>query len=327
MKEIPGPNPDVSRRGFVKAVAGVSAAAALGGNRLSAGLFAGGPSPNSAAETAVTEFYKTLTDSQKKAICFGFDHELRQRINANWHVTKPNIGDDFYTDKQRMLIERAVRGLTSEEGFKTLQHQMEDDYGGMNEYSVAVFGKPGEGDFEFELTGRHLTLRADGNSVDKAAFGGPIVYGHGVEEPKDNLFYNQTKQTNEVFQALDAGQAKQALIKTGTPKENAVAIQGEGGAFPGISVSKLKADQKKLVEKTLRVLLAPYREEDRDEVMEILAASGGVDSLHMAFYQKGDLESDKIWDIWRIEGPAFVWHFRGAPHVHAYINIGHKKTA
>jgi hypothetical protein len=30
-----------------------------------------------------------------------------------------------------------------------------------------------------------------------------------------------------------------------------------------------------------------------------------------------------MWDMWRIEGPSFVWHFRGAPHVHAYINIGH----
>ena len=32
----------------------------------------------------------------------------------------------------------------------------------------------------------------------------------------------------------------------------------------------------------------------------------------------------KIWDIWRLEGPNFVWHFRGAPHVHAYVNISQK---
>jgi hypothetical protein len=25
-----------------------------------------------------------------------------------------------------------------------------------------------------------------------------------------------------------------------------------------------------------------------------------------------------------VEGPSFVWHFRGAPHVHAYINIATK---
>ena len=44
----------------------------------------------------------------------------------------------------------------------------------------------------------------------------------------------------------------------------------------------------------------------------------------MAFSKKQDLANDGTWDVWRIEGPAFVWHFRGAPHVHAYINIGAK---
>ena len=40
--------------------------------------------------------------------------------------------------------------------------------------------------------------------------------------------------------------------------------------------------------------------------------------------EDGDVGGDKIWDVWRIEGPSFVWHFRGDPHVHAYINIGLK---
>ncbi len=315
----------VDRRAFVKAIGGASALAAFGGGQLSAGLFAG-PSPGSAAETAVTEFYKTLSEAQRGQICFGFDHELRNKINANWNITKPEIGDSFYTDKQRQLIDQVVRGITSESGYKKLQHQMADDSGSINSYSVAVFGQPGKGDFEFELTGRHLTLRADGNSVDKAAFGGPIVYGHGIEEPQDNVFYDQTVQTNKVFQALDASQAEKALVKTKLPAENAVQIQGEGGHFPGISVADLSADQKVLVEETLSFLLAPFREEDRAEVMEIVKESGGVEKLNMAFFQNNDLESDKVWDIWRVEGPSFVWHFRGAPHVHAYINIGHKKA-
>ncbi|MEQ9410638.1 MAG: DUF3500 domain-containing protein [Fuerstiella sp.] len=315
----------VNRRGFVRAVGGASALAALGGARLSAGLFAG-PSPDSAAETAVSEFYKSLSDAQKSKICFPFNHNLRNKINANWSITEPEIGDSFYTDAQRRMIDQVVRGLASEDGYGLLKHQMDDDSGGLEHYSVAVFGKPGDGDFEFELTGRHLTLRADGNSVEGAAFGGPIVYGHGVEEPQDNLFYSQTKQTNEVFSALDADQAAKALITKGRPQENAVQIQGEKGSFPGIAVSELKEDQKQLVQKTLRFLLAPFREEDRDEVMQIVKEGGGVDRLHMAFYQQCDLKSDKIWDIWRVEGPSFVWHFRGAPHVHAYINIGHRKN-
>ncbi|APZ95279.1 DUF3500 domain-containing protein [Fuerstiella marisgermanici] len=326
MATSPNTESSFNRRNFVKLVGGTSALAALSSTNLNAALFAG-PSPSSAAETAVTEFYKSLSDAQKSKICFGFNNKLRDRISANWMITDIEIGSDFYTKSQRKMIDQVVRGLTSEDGYSRLQKQMEDDNGGLEQYSVAVFGTPGEKEFEFELTGRHLTLRADGNSVEKAAFGGPIVYGHGEEEDvKKNLYYDQTKQTNEVFKSLDADQAARALVAK-KPSETAVQIQGDNAAFPGIAVSDLKDDQQQLVLQSLKVLLAPYREEDRAEVMQIVAESGGVEKLHMAFYQEGDLESDKVWDIWRVEGPAFVWHFRGAPHVHAYINIGHRKHA
>ena len=324
MKRRSPPCPDcesVDRRKFLKAVGG----AALMSSTASAfwslpGAFAA-PSPTSTAETAVGRFYASLSAEQKKTICFGFNDPLRQKINANWHITKPTIGTDFYNKDQRQLIDEIVRNVTSKDGYDRLKKQMEFDSGGISDYSVAVFGEPGASAFEWELTGRHLTLRADGNSVDKAAFGGPIVYGHGEEDPKANLFLYQTQQVNEVFKALDANQAKQALVEK-APNEAAVALQGESGKFPGIAVGQLSADQKQLVTKTLQVLLAPYRQEDADEAMEIVKSTGGIDKLHMAFYQQGDLGNDKVWDIWRVEGPAFVWHFRGAPHVHAYINIG-----
>lgn len=304
----------LNRRSFLE-VASVTAVSAT----LAPKLFAA-PTPSSQAETAVQEFYSSLSDAQKSQICFSFDHQLRNKISANWHITKPTIGLDFYSDKQREMIDRILRGLTSEEGYERLQKQMDDDDGGVNFYSVAIFGEPGTKKFEFELTGRHLTLRADGNSVDKAAFGGPIVYGHGEEVPHENIYHYQTKQANEVFKALDSDQRKLALLEN-PPRETAVNLQKADGNFPGLSVSKMSDDQKQLVKETLNVLLAPYRDEDKAEVQRILENIGGVSKLHMAFYQKGDINSDKVWDNWRIEAPGFVWHFRGAPHVHAYINI------
>ena len=33
------------------------------------------------------------------------------------------------------------------------------------------------------------------------------------------------------------------------------------------------------------------------------------------------LGSDCVWDNWRLEGPLFVWHFRGSPHVHVWVNV------
>ena len=312
----------LDRRSFIRTVGGAALASAAAPALLSRFAHAA-PTPQSTAETAVVRFYNSLSESQKKAIAFPFDHDLRKKINANWHITTIKIDDDFYSKDQRTMIDEIVKGVTSEDGYQRIIRQTEDDDGGIGSYSVAVFGTPGSGKFEWELTGRHLTLRADGDSVDKAAFGGPIIYGHGVEEPQKNLFNYQTKQANEVFRALDAKQAAKAPIAA-APKEDAVALQGAAGKFPGIAVGELSADQKQLVEKTLKVLLAPYRQEDVDEVFEIVKAAGGIDKLHMAFYQQEDLLEDKEWDIWRVEGPAVVWHFRGAPHVHAYINIGVK---
>jgi hypothetical protein len=71
----------------------------------------------------------------------------------------------------------------------------------------------------------------------------------------------------------------------------------------------------------LITLLAPYRNEDAEEALSIMEAGGGLGQLRLAFYQQEDLGDDRIWDVWRIEGPNSVIHFRGAPHVHAYIHV------
>lgn len=312
----------LTRRDFVRTV-GSAALAAGAVPLLLPRSAAAAPKPTSTAETAVKRFYDSLNENQRKTICFPFDHNLRQTINANWHVTKPSIGNDFYTEDQRRMVQEILRGVTSEDGYDRLQKQMDDDDGGMTAYSVAVFGQPGSGKFEWMMTGRHLTIRADGDSVENAAFGGPIVYGHGEEDPKANLFHYQTKKANEVFNALDPKQRDRALIEK-APKENEVPLQGQSGRFPGVAVGELSSDQKALVEQVVKVILAPYRPEDVEEALAVLKRGGGFDKLHMAFYKQGDLENDRTWDIWRVEGPTFVWHFRGAPHVHTYVNIATK---
>ena len=59
----------------------------------------------------------------------------------------------------------------------------------------------------------------------------------------------------------------------------------------------------------------------------IVKAGGGMDKMRIAFYQSGDLDDDQVWDIWRLEGPTLVCHFRGTPHVHAYINVRKREKA
>jgi len=280
---------------------------------------------NGAAETAAKRFYDSLTGEQRKAICFPFDHPLRKKINANWAITKPTI--DEYTKEQQAILDEIFRSVASPEGYERFQKQMESDDAGFGAYHVAVFGTPGSGQFEWEMTGRHLTIRADGDSVSNVAFGGPIVYGHGEGDSKKglpgNVFYYQTKKANEVFSALDGKQREKALL-TKAPAEAAVLLQGSSGTFPGLSVGELSGDQKELVEQVVKVILAPYRDEDVAEALAIEKAGGGLDAMHMAFYENGDLGGDQVWDIWKLEGPAFAWFFHGSPHVHTWVNIARK---
>jgi hypothetical protein len=285
--------------------------------------------PKTPPETAVKYLYDSLTEAQKKVICKPFDAPLRQHYSANWAITDPTISE-FFTKDQQETIRTIFRGCTSEEGYERFLKQMDEDYGGFGRYHIALFGKPGDGaKFQWVMTGRHMTLRCDGNFEDDTAFGGPMVYGHGTGDSQKglpgNVFYYQTLKANEVFQMLDGKQRDKALLPK-SPPEDAVQIRGPGVPYPGIAVAQLSADQRKLVEKVMHDLLAPYREEDVKEAMGCLKAGGGLDQMHIAFYKDHDIGSDGIWDIWRLEGPTFVWHFRGAPHVHTYVNIASKAT-
>ena len=63
------------------------------------------------------------------------------------------------------------------------------------------------------MTGRHMTLRCDGNSTEHVAFGGPIFYGHaasGFNEKADhpgNVFWPQALAANKVYECSTASSA------------------------------------------------------------------------------------------------------------------------
>jgi hypothetical protein len=328
-RRCPDCAPSFDRRSFL-AVSAVS----LAGFAVPRQSFAESPSPKGASETAVKAFFETLTEAQKKAICFGWDHTdgerglLRTHVSNNWQITAPHIASDFYIKKQKNLLHDAFKGLFSPEWYPKMLQQLKDDTGGKPwgaEQSVALFGTPGQGKFELVMTGRHMTVRIDGNSEDHVALGGPIFHGHApiFNEKKahpGNVFWHQALEANKVFTLLDDKQQKQALARS-RPHEAEVPFQGKEGTFDGIPITQLTGDQKDAVKKVLRSLVEPYRQEDRDEIMAFLEKQGGLDACHLAFYEDGDIGKDRVWDNWRIEGPSFVWYFRGEPHVHIWINI------
>jgi len=284
----------------------------------------------SSSETLVTTFYNSLSPEQKPKIVFPFDDPLRSKVDNNWHIVPQKIGG-FFTPDQKAMIDEIFRGLHNPEFVnKVIAHMEEDTKGvGLADYSVALFGAPGAGAFEFVLTGRHCTARCDGDSVQGAAFGGPIFYGHQAgsnfnEKPDhpNNVYWYQAKRANEVFQALNGKQREQALL--GDPraeKATATIALKKKGELAGLPVSDMTRDQKHLVEKVLADLLMPFRKKDTDEAMRYIKGAGGVDALHMSFYKNLDIGSDGVWDVWQLESPNMIWYFRGSPHVHTWVNI------
>jgi hypothetical protein len=119
---------------------------------------------------------------------------------------------------------------------------------------------------------------------------------------------------------LDGKQREMAMVAK-TPREQSVAFRGKNGDFSGIPVSELSSDQKEQVQKTLQSLLTMFRNTDQAEAKSCLKTQGGLDACHLSFYTDQDIGKDSVWDNWRLEGPSFVWHFRGSPHVHVWVNL------
>lgn len=321
------------RREFLKS-AGVAALSA-GGVPLLPNLLQAAPAKKvKTPETLVKVLYDTLKEKQKKAVCFDWNHIdkkrglLRTRIENNWKITKPSIKSEFFTKEQQALIREIFLGMTHPDWKSRWDQQLKDDVGGFGRrQSIAIFGKPGTNQFEFVLASRHMTLRCDGNSAKHVAFGGPILYAHEgqalYEKPNHpgNVFWHQATEANKLIGMFTGRQRTEAIVQRGMPSEELVGFKGKKGKFHGLPVTEMSADQKKHLQSVLKLLLEPFRQSDRDEVTRCLKTQGGLDACHLAFYKQGDLGKDGLFDNWRLEGPSFVWYFRGKPHVHVWVNV------
>src|SRR5215472_11233009 len=185
---------DIDRRRFLKSVAlgsvGLAATTVVSSN----------PSPPMAApdlsqrsETLVTTLYKSLTSEQRQKVTFPFGHSLQSKVDNNWLITPEKAGEFFTRDQQAMITE-IFQGLHNPEFVDKVMYHINEDAGGLGNYSAALFGEPGSGNFEFVLTGRHCTARCDGDSVQGEAFGGPIFYGHASQS-----FYEKPDHPRNVY--------------------------------------------------------------------------------------------------------------------------------
>src|SRR5439155_9549177 len=56
--------------------------------------------PKVQSETLVAQLYQSLSEEQRKVLCFPFDHPLRSKVDNNWFIVDKHIGDALNKDQQ-----------------------------------------------------------------------------------------------------------------------------------------------------------------------------------------------------------------------------------
>ncbi|MFP6613806.1 MAG: DUF3500 domain-containing protein [Pirellulales bacterium] len=325
----------VPRREFLRLAAGSTAAVAA------SGAIAGADDAKAAAEkrkpkpaeALIRELYETLSAEQKKTLVLPWNHGADKQggmFARHGMYNRPFAGQkigEHYTKAQQELIDRTLHAICAdEEGYiKITRNRRFDASKAFENCGSHIFGEPSDDNkFAWLFTSHHLTVRCDGNSQPGAAFGGPLYYGHTAQGySSGNVYFYQTQRVQTLFDALDAKQRKGAIAPD-SPGERAasVSFRPEGEPRPGIAYADLSKDQRSLAESVMRDILAPFRKEDADEVMQIVKQNGGMEKIHFGYYKDSSSKDDEIrWHFWRLEGPGFVWNFRVLPHVHCYVNI------
>ncbi len=135
------------------------------------------PKPRAHLNPLVKVLYEKLNDKQRQSVCFDWEHNdsklglLRTRVANNWHITKPNLNSEFFTAEQRDLVRKIFEASWMPTGYRSSTSSLKMTAVALRRTkNIAIFGKPGDGNFEFVLTGRHMTLRCDGNSAESVAF-------------------------------------------------------------------------------------------------------------------------------------------------------------
>ena len=241
----------VNRREFLWTV-GATAGAAVASSVLPGRVLAANAA-KSEPESVVKVLFESLTRSRRRPSAS--TGTTRTRSAACCGRTSPTTGtspsrtidSDFYTKDQQELIRDDLRGHLQPDWHERIDKQLEGRRraASATQQNIAIFGKPGDGKFEFVMTGRHLTLRCDGNTAEHVAFGGPIFYGHaasGFNEkagpPRQRLLAPGRRRPTRSTRCSTASSASRPWSPK-PPDEPTVGFRGTDGKFPGIPVAEL----------------------------------------------------------------------------------------
>lgn len=301
--------------------------------------------PGFGAADAPAEFGATLralgaslTPFQRERIVFPSDHPSRQINNTIAVVKGPHLGT-LLSPSQRALAADLYASTLSARGREAFAGTIAVE-GRLDGCVLAIYGEPTGGDAHAVISGGHLLVRGGGRDAN-APLGGGVAYGHQLGNERwrvpGNSFAYHGDAFNRFFAAL-APHEREAAILPAPPHELLLQAQGAGGRFPGVAIGSLGGAAQDEAQRLVETLFSCYPEPQRRAALDCVASHGGVGALHAAtfanrgFYadmQRWDAldaaeharRGDPYWQVWRLEGPGLVVHFKGYPHVHAYIEV------
>lgn len=324
----------IGRRTFL------AASAAAAGLVVARGLGVHGPlgrAPAAHFDEALRDFAASLSPAQRARILLPADHPSRQITNTIAFLDRPHLGTLLSPSQLAAAADLCDRMLSAKG-----RHDLAGTFAVEGKFEgcvLTIYGDPQQGPAQLALLGGHVHLR--GGDRGGVPLGGGVAYGHqiGNEEWRipGNSFAHHGDAANAVYTALDEAERARATERK-APIELVVQPQGETGRFDGLRIGDANEGARAAAATLLATVLSTYPEAEAAEALSAIDARGGVDALHLAFYESHGFHADMIpvseldaaaraqrgtpyWQVWRLEGPGTVIHFQGHPHVHAYVQI------
>jgi hypothetical protein len=290
--------------------------------------------------SAANKFLGTLTDAQRAKATFGFDDEER----LNWHyIPRERKGlplRELEGNARRTALallrsglseagyDQALNVMSLEELLYLLEAGAREERRSKRDpqkYYFSVFGKPAaSGKWGWRIEGHHLSLNytiIDGDLVSSTPefFGanpGYVDAGPGrtirVLGPEEDI-------ARQILKACSPATQKQLWLSKEAEKDiRSVGTTQPDQAKPvGLPVSKMNADQKKLMSELLGEYLKNMPKDVVAERRKAIAEAG-MENIYFAWW--GDSELNKR-HAYRVQGPTFLIEYNNtqnsANHVHA----------
>jgi hypothetical protein len=283
------------------------------------------PSPSGTSGSPrelATRFVDSLSPEQSGRATVAFDHPLRQYHNRGvWGGGLWATPLGLSWGQRRIVADLVLAGL-SPAGRQRVPDELFAKWPGVHAMRILVCGDPRDR-YQVVITGPHLNLRIGGDQ-DGVAFGGPQVYGdqrgHGDPSLVGNLYEPQFALANRLFRSLRSDEQRAAVVAT-SPIQTDLLLRGACEAISGVRIGALSRESRGLGRELVDAIFSTYPADDVAYAWRCLDENGGVGGMNIAFFRDSQARPDAGFRNFRLEGPSAVLHFRGAPHVHAFVHV------